>query len=253
MVELVFDDEQLIAQIAVAHAGDPNVSNEGQGRFIITFIDDPMGFSSSLSYSFEVSAVDDSFDEGTHVGEVVASVDVLTFDPMFPMNPPEIVTYTEKYGVEIIDNDSPYEVWAAAQGLTTGVNADLTDDPNSDGKTNLEHFALGSNALGFNDLSLIQKLSIETISNTQYLTLTLPVRSGATFTGSGDITATVDGIVYTVRGNSDLSNTGSLTISEVTPALSTGLNILTSDYEYKTFAVPASAQQAFLWVNMEAE
>jgi hypothetical protein len=71
------------------------------------------------------------------------------------------------------------------------------------------------------------------------LTLTLRVRSGATFAGSTALTATKDGVTCRIEGSTDLS-TWSADIDEVTPALAAGLPAPDSGWEYRTFRIAAT-------------
>jgi len=127
---------------------------------------------------------------------------------------------------------SVYDSWTSTNGLTG--NDDLpTADPEGDGFTNLEEFAFDRNP---NSKAQEIKTSIHltNISTTDYLAITLPVRSGAAFSSSPSPTATVDGIIYTIQGTLSLDDwTESLT--EVTPVESSGLPALSSGWEYRTF------------------
>jgi hypothetical protein len=82
------------------------------------------------------------------------------------------------------------------------------------------------------------------------MTLTLPVRSGATFSDDGgdELSALVDGIYYRVEGSVNLSAFAD-NVTEVTPTLSAGLPSLAVGWTYRTFrasgTVP-SASKTFL-------
>ena len=131
--------------------------------------------------------------------------------------------------VTIISN---YDNWATTNGLT-GNDALPDSDPEGDGVTNLEEFALDGDPN-----SETQKNNIEThlttVSTMDHLALTLPVRSGAIFSGSPSPSTTIDGITYTIQGTLDL-NDWTESLIEVTPADSTGLPSLSSGWEYRTF------------------
>ena len=78
----------------------------------------------------------------------------------------------------------------------------------------------------------------------QVLTLTLPVRTGAVFSGATEqVSAPVDGIVYRIQGSDDL-NTFALVISEVTgadaTAIQAGLPTLSTGWTYRTFRTPGT-------------
>ncbi|TAE72936.1 MAG: hypothetical protein EAZ65_04795 [Verrucomicrobia bacterium] len=94
------------------------------------------------------------------------------------------------------------------------------------------------------------------------LTLIAAIRDGAVFaSGTGDVqTATVDGVVYSIEGSTDLSFPGSAvssigTASEAVPA-GTSLPTLTgSGWEYRTFKLDASeglSGKGFLRVKVTA-
>jgi hypothetical protein len=90
-------------------------------------------------------------------------------------------------------------------------------------------------------------VAIDDVAGTDHLTLTLALRVGATFNGSGPMAATVDGIDYTVRGTTDLENF-TTAISEV-GAITDGLPPVAPGYNYRTFRItdPVSANpKAFM-------
>ncbi|MEN8681500.1 MAG: hypothetical protein ABF391_15760, partial [Akkermansiaceae bacterium] len=140
-----------------------------------------------------------------------------------------------------------YKAWAFFSGLTEGVNAAPTDDPNNDGITNLQHFALATNPLGAGGNEGKKRVSIDTIEGSNYFTITLPVRRGAAFNNlpnfpnSSNPTTTIDDVTYEIQGTLDLSS-WNVELAEVTPALSAGLPVLADldgdgnpDWEYHTF------------------
>lgn len=145
---------------------------------------------------------------------------------------------------------SPFDTWANVNGLE-GSDALLTADPDKDGRTNLEEFALDGDPMsGANDGKLVSQIS--TISTVDYLTVTFPVRAGAVFTDSPIQVAIVDNVVYTVEGSTDLIDWNESTV-EVTPALTSGMPALSAGWEYRTFrfhqSVDASVR-AFLQVKV---
>ncbi|MCW1924588.1 autotransporter-associated beta strand repeat-containing protein [Luteolibacter arcticus] len=79
-----------------------------------------------------------------------------------------------------------------------------TDDPDSDGLTNLEEFALDGNPANGNATGKVRS-RIETVGADKVLVITLPVRNTATFGGSPSKTATVDDITYTIEGSNNLT------------------------------------------------
>ena len=119
------------------------------------------------------------------------------------------------------------------------IEAGKADDPDNDGKNNLYEFAFDGNPLsGSEDAKVIGKIA--TIGADQVLTLTVPVRTGATFTTSGgdQLSGLIDAITYRIEGDSDLG-TFANTISEVTggdeTAIQAGLPTLSTGWTYRTF------------------
>ena len=70
--------------------------------------------------------------------------------------------------------------------------------------------------------------------SSQYLTITMPVRTGGTFTGATSKAAAAGGVQYTVEGSDDLATFNDIVV-EVSPALSSGMPALSAGWEYKTF------------------
>jgi autotransporter-associated beta strand protein len=136
-----------------------------------------------------------------------------------------------------------YGTWASAKGLTPGVNDGKGQDPDGDGQNNLGEFAFDSNPLsGASDGKIVGKVA--TVGANQVLTLTLPVRSGAVFSGATEqVSAAIDSIIYQIQGSDDLS-VFDLIISEVTGGDSTpiqaGLPTLSSGWSYRTFRTPGT-------------
>ena len=151
-------------------------------------------------------------------------------------------------GYLVAGGASPYDTWASGKGLT-GLPGSSTDpakdaDPDGDGKNNLSEFAFDGNPLsGANDGKIVGKVA--TVGADQVLTLTLPVRTGATFLpDSGDqLSALIDGIYYRIEGDEALS-TFADTITEVTGgdevAIQAGLPGLSTGWTYRTFRAPGT-------------
>jgi alpha-L-fucosidase len=106
-------------------------------------------------------------------------------------------------------------------------------DPDEDGRINLFEFALNEDPL---NPAPSGKTAIRqsTDPGLDACVFTIPVRSGAVFTGSAPPTAAADGIVYQVEGSLDL---GSFTapLVEVSPADSAGLPSLDVGWSYHSF------------------
>jgi hypothetical protein len=155
-------------------------------------------------------------------------------------------------GVPYID---PFPSWVSnfpgVPAGYTGRNADA----NGDGRVNFLDFALDGNPMsGARNSKEIHAIS--NVGGTNYYTLTIPVRSGATFsaTGGPSVSTQVDGITYRIQGSYDLSNwtTGPEVVPLATPLATTPT--LTSGWEYKSFrlAAPTSAQpKAFMRAVVE--
>jgi autotransporter-associated beta strand protein len=138
---------------------------------------------------------------------------------------------------------TPYQLWAAANGLdgTPGHENGAGDDPDGDGAPNLSEFAVGSDPLDDASRGLFEVRAEDTLADVDALdelTLTLPARAGASFTADGaGLTAVVDGVRYRVDGSLDLAGFASA-VEEVTPAL--GNTIPPSGYTLHTFRLVAS-------------
>lgn len=161
---------------------------------------------------------------------------------------------------------SPYGDWAAIKGLT-GVPSSGTDpakdaDPDKDGRTNSQEFALDGDPLsGINDGKVVGKVALLPSDNSRVLTLSLPVRAGAAFNGPGDLVSNqLDDLKYFIQGSDDLSDFTLMTITEITgsdvASVQTGLPPLSSAaWTYRTFRSPGTVDDGdpedFLRVKIE--
>ncbi|WP_265594840.1 autotransporter-associated beta strand repeat-containing protein [Haloferula sp. BvORR071] len=146
-----------------------------------------------------------------------------------------------------------YDSWASAAGLT-GANNGKTVDADGDGLDNITEFALDgpplSGAVGGKMVS-----KIATIGGQQVLTLTLPVRSGASFSGTTElVSGAVDGVIYRIQGSAVLASFP-LQVLEVTgadaTALQSGLPAVSSGWTYRSFRLAgpvSSADKGFMRV-----
>jgi hypothetical protein len=134
-----------------------------------------------------------------------------------------------------IDLTSPYAQWSQFHGLTS-VNNHLGYDPDGDGRLNIMEFAFDDDPLSGANSGKIST-AFENVEGQLYFTITVPVRNGASFSGSTSLSATVDGIVYTIEGTEDL-NAYDAAISEVVPSNRSGLPLLSSCWSYRTFRYP---------------
>ena len=154
----------------------------------------------------------------------------------------KIYTFDETTGILTLVTSDPFPAWAASKGLngTPGFENGKGDDPDGDGFTNLDEFAFDGNPLsGANDGKIVGKIA--TVGPDQVMTLTLPVRNGATFANDGgdQLSALTDGIYYRVEGSLDLSVFAN-TVTEVTPAITAGLPTLSTGWTYRTFRAPGT-------------
>ena len=140
----------------------------------------------------------------------------------------------------------PAATWAANNGLSPG-NSLPGADPDGDGKINLLEFATDDNP---NNPGASGRMVTKfwTIGGQHVFTLTMPVRTGAIFSGAGDqVSAAIDGVIYEIQGTDDLvaGFTSSVAVSEVTGTDATniqaGLPMLDSGWTYRTFRKSASA------------
>jgi autotransporter-associated beta strand protein len=142
---------------------------------------------------------------------------------------------------------TPFQAWLATNyPLLVAPDNDPGDDPDGDGVTNFEEFAFSGNPTNGSDQGA-RRVAIDDVAGTDHLTLTLALRTGATFTGSGPMTATIDGVDYTVRGSTDLAGF-TTAVSEIA-AITTGLPPAATGYTYRTFRItdPVTAgPKAFL-------
>jgi autotransporter-associated beta strand protein len=146
--------------------------------------------------------------------------------------------------IEVVVTQTPFEQWAATTitAINPTANATPTGDPDGDGRSNLVEFAFDGNPLsGVNEGKIVGKIA--PVGGSNALTLTLPIRVGATFSGATElVSSATDGVTYTIQGSDNLV-TWPLDIDEVTgpdadaikatmPALSSGA------WTYRTFRTP---------------
>ena len=148
-----------------------------------------------------------------------------------------------------------YDGWAADKGLDdrdAAHSSAKSADPDGDGHSNLYEFAFDGNPLSAAvDGKIVSKLA--TVGADQVLTFTLPVRTGAVFSGTPAlVSAALDGIDYRIEGSLDLASFAQ-TISEVSgneaTAIQSGLPALGDGWTYRSFRVEGTVgtvPQAFI-------
>jgi beta-glucanase (GH16 family)/lysophospholipase L1-like esterase len=151
-----------------------------------------------------------------------------------------IVAYLNALEISAV---SPYESWARSNGLTPGVDNSLYGI-NASGVPNLWHYAFdgdrnssevgdGKFRHGFSEFGGMPSVSV-----------TMPVRYGAAFSGAGAQAAAIGGVEYEVQGSTNLVD-WNIPV-EAAPATDlTGMPALSmgglAGYEYRTFRLSPSA------------
>ncbi|BCU76029.1 hypothetical protein llg_07440 [Luteolibacter sp. LG18] len=137
-----------------------------------------------------------------------------------------------------------YEDWATAKGLTVANNG-KAQDPDGDGRNNLQEFAFDEDPLSGKSASKMS-VKVATVDGQSVLTLTLPVRAAASFPDgySGMLASLpVDGFTYYIMGSVDLTY-WNLDIAEVPSGqsgpLQANLPPLSSGWIYRSFYVPGA-------------
>lgn len=131
----------------------------------------------------------------------------------------------------------PFIPWIATFPALTGQAAAKAADPDLDGLTNIQEFALDGNPEE-NTPSDKVRSRVETVGAGQALVITLPVRDGAVFVAGAPGVATVaaEKISYEIGGSDDLIFFDQ-NVSEVVPALSgtPAMPELSPGWTYRTF------------------
>ncbi|MES2476780.1 MAG: hypothetical protein V4640_13435 [Verrucomicrobiota bacterium] len=161
--------------------------------------------------------------------------------------------YNNLNQIALVQTATPYSTWAAANITAIQPAADATPggNPDNDGLTNSAEFALNGNPLsGASSGKVVSKIA--NVAGVPSLVLSLPVRTGATFSGSPATTsALIDGLTYKIEGSAALA-AWTLPVSEVLgadkTAVETGLPAVDSGWTYRSFTTgPVSANpKAFL-------
>jgi autotransporter-associated beta strand protein len=150
--------------------------------------------------------------------------------------------------LELVISPSSYGTWIA--GFNVGALTGPNDDPDRDGTTNLVEFALNSSpADGGSQGKVFARMA--TVGGTPgVLTLTVAVRSGATFVAAGNSRRAVvaaDLLTYLIEASDNLVNWGTPLVSEVTGADATAIQATLTPsapeagWVYKTFRTDGAA------------
>ena len=162
---------------------------------------------------------------------------------------PSIPGYTINYAysgnqIALVQSSTPYGSWAQSKitDINPGADATAGGDPDGDGVKNITEFALDGNPLsGASTGKMIGKVA--TVGGAPALVITLPVRTGATFSGATEqVSGLISGIVYKIQSSDELS-AWNLAVSEVTggdkTTIESGLPGLSSgEWTYRTFKSP---------------
>ncbi|MEO5913114.1 MAG: hypothetical protein ABIS50_02700 [Luteolibacter sp.] len=135
---------------------------------------------------------------------------------------------------------SAYDTWIATfPSITTPANKLSSADPDGDGATNLQEFGFGGDPSNGTDRGTLLTQTVDANNDTfKDITLTIEVRSGASFTSSGNdlVAGPTDELSYRIQGSTNLVDWNSQ-VSEVTPHLGTGSP--STGYQFKTFRLNA--------------
>jgi autotransporter-associated beta strand protein len=134
----------------------------------------------------------------------------------------------------------PFPDWIGGYPELLGINAAKTADPDKDGLTNLEEFALDGDPTAGVDTGKVRS-RVETIGVDQALVVTLPVRDDAMLSGTAPVFLTAQGCVYVIGGSNGLA-VFDQAISEVLPALTANpaLPELSQGWSYRSFRLNGS-------------
>lgn len=151
--------------------------------------------------------------------------------------------HLEDFGImELTATVAPdsYTAWIESFDFSAIPEADLTrtGDPDGDGRSNLDEFALDGNPASAEASGKI-RIGVENLSGDQALVLTLPVRGNPLFEGATTLGGEVDDILYIIEGSNDLDIYDEI-ILEVTPAVDAGLPPLNTGWNYRSFRLDGS-------------
>ncbi|QUE52398.1 choice-of-anchor D domain-containing protein [Luteolibacter ambystomatis] len=195
---------------------------------------------------------------GTASNQLTSVSMLLTYDSSsFPNDPlairirqslPALPTADTYKATAIVDNvtlhftgnyaPTAYDTWTVGAGLTPGANDAPGTDADKDGRSNFHEFAFGGNPLSTGSSGEAKALTVDTDGDAfQELILTVAVRAGAEFSGTPSMTASTDGVTYTIEGTTDLTLfTEPVTGPLATPVIPEGWPASPpSGYAYRSF------------------
>ena len=154
--------------------------------------------------------------------------------------------------LDVVTGPDPLAAWLQENisDIDPLADASATGDPDGDGLDNATEFALDGNPLGgANSGKVVGK--VIALGEDSVLTLTLPVRIGATFTSPGSpgnlelVSAAIDGVVYRIQGSDATLTDWTLGVTEATGAEVDSLHLTlpalsSADWEYRTFRTPGT-------------
>lgn len=152
--------------------------------------------------------------------------------------------FTVRYGHVL---STPYDFWAAESGLAHPLDDAPSADPDLDGLTNLDEFALGTNPL------TPAAPNITTNLGTTF-SVSIPHRSG--LVPSGDATPTLtlagDGISLALTSSNSLPTASGIPLPLLISPPPAGLPGLPAGYTYTTLSLPDTTPTAFLSLSVNA-
>ena len=152
-------------------------------------------------------------------------------------------------GTLVIPGGDPFTPWINSFTFAPGADKTKSGDPDGDGVSNEMEFALdGDPSSGVATGKVVGKV------DSGHLTITLPVRTGVTFNGSGPlISIAADGVIYRIEGDDDFA--GFTAGVEEVPALTDNMPNLTTGWTYRTFrltALTSAAPKGFLRADVSS-
>lgn len=150
-----------------------------------------------------------------------------------------IDTVAKQVRLEVV---SAYATWANAKGLTAANDA-ATADPDGDGQTNLAEFAFDGHPLQAGNGVKSHVFTVDSdadLDADKELVLTIAVRKDAPAFAGLPMSSSVDGIVYTIEGSTDLMSFSTGVTVVPTPVVTNLPATSSADYVYRSFSLSGS-------------